>query len=212
MPDEMELKDLSAVKATEYAEYDADSDTTNADTDSSSPSDNTVAIWCWVAASISRLSLWSALLILSPRLLLFAAEEGQTLTPLESFLALHFGILLAGTALSLVLYIPSALPVPTRAPKGPPIHPLLVPLTSVTLLSSFLSYNTSGAGGLPIAFALCTGTIGIWGLWTVTFAGTSLISKKTGADKHTSAFIFGNKSAASVQKKQWKKEQKAKGR
>ncbi|TFY72657.1 hypothetical protein EVG20_g335 [Dentipellis fragilis] len=207
MLDEMELKDLSATKATEY---DADSDTTNTDSDSSNPSDNTVAIWCWVAASI--LSLWSALLILSPRLLLFAAEEGQTPTPLESFLALHFGILLAGTALSLVLYIPSALPVPTCAPKGPPIHPLLVPLTSVTLLSSFLSYNTSGAGGLPIAFALCTGTIGIWGLWTVTFAGTSLISKKTGADKHTSAFIFGNKSAASVQKKQWKKEQKVKGR
>jgi len=33
------------------------------------------------------------------------------------------------------------------------------------------------------------------------------VSKKTGADKHTSSFIFGNKSAASLQKKRWKKEQ-----
>jgi len=44
------------------------------------------------------------------------------------------------------------------------------------------------------------------------FANASLYSQKTGADKHTSAFIFGNKSAASVQKKAWKKQQNAQGK
>lgn len=42
------------------------------------------------------------------------------------------------------------------------------------------------------------------------FEGTSRISKKTGADKHTSAFLFGNKQAASLKKKEWKKTQREK--
>jgi hypothetical protein len=40
------------------------------------------------------------------------------------------------------------------------------------------------------------------------FAGSSYISKKTGADKHTSTYLFGNKKAASAQKKEWKERQK----
>jgi hypothetical protein len=39
----------------------------------------------------------------------------------------------------------------------------------------------------------------------IVFAGPPLLSKKTGADKRTSAFIFGNSSAASVLKKEWRK-------
>jgi hypothetical protein len=46
----------------------------------------------------------------------------------------------------------------------------------------------------------------IWGLQLL-FAGPSVISKKTGADKRTSAFIFGNRSAASLRKKEWSKQQ-----
>ena len=38
------------------------------------------------------------------------------------------------------------------------------------------------------------------------FEGTGNYSNKTGADKHTSSFLFGNKAAASHQKKLWKKE------
>jgi hypothetical protein len=45
----------------------------------------------------------------------------------------------------------------------------------------------------------------------IIFAGSALVSRKTGADKHTSAFIFGNKASASEQKKIWKLEQKEKG-
>jgi len=40
------------------------------------------------------------------------------------------------------------------------------------------------------------------------FANSSSISKTTGADKHTSAFLFDNKAAASSQKKAAKKEDK----
>ena len=42
----------------------------------------------------------------------------------------------------------------------------------------------------------------------VLFAGSASISRKTGADKHTSRFLFNNKAAASAQKKEWKKRQK----
>ncbi|ETW85880.1 hypothetical protein HETIRDRAFT_311279 [Heterobasidion irregulare TC 32-1] len=161
--------------------------------------DATLASWSWAAASL--LGAWSSALIFFPRALLFAAEEGQTLTPLEGFLALHFGILLAAVSLALILNIPSAQPIPQRLQHTPPSHPLLVPLTSVALLSAFLSYNTRTAGSLPFLFSLCTGTVGIWGLWAVIFAGPTRVSHKTGADKHTSAFIFGNKAAASVQKR-----------
>ncbi|KAI0273743.1 hypothetical protein BC834DRAFT_816313, partial [Gloeopeniophorella convolvens] len=147
-------------------------------------------------------------LIFFPRILLFAAEDSQQLTPLESFLTLHFGLLLACAAAGLVVNIPSSFPVSTREQKDPPAHPLIVPMTCFSLLSAFLSYNTTGAGSLPILYAICIGFMGVWGLWAITFAGPVSISRKTGANKHTSAFIFGNKSSASEQKKRWKQEQR----
>ncbi len=108
-------------------------------------------------------------------------------------------------------------------------------MVSFFLLSAFLSYNTAGAGSLPKVYSACTGVVGIWGLWVVscflngtavattvpdptsrptrqiTFSGPAVVSRKTGADKHTSAFIFGNKFSASEQKKRWKREQQKKG-
>ncbi|EIM90102.1 uncharacterized protein STEHIDRAFT_153936 [Stereum hirsutum FP-91666 SS1] len=167
--------------------------------------DSTLSAWSWVAASI--LSLWSIMLMLFPRFLLFAAEEGQTLTGFESFLSVHFGILLAGVSAGLIIHIPSAHPVP-RLEDTTPNHPLLVITTVTTSLSAFIAYNTPGLGGLPVLYSACTGTIGLWGLWAITFGNAGLISNKTGADKHTSSFIFGNKSSASAQKKAWKKDQK----
>jgi hypothetical protein len=133
-------------------------------------------------------------------------------------LALHFGLFLAFSAVGLVTNIPSSLTDPESSPareardNGSAAHPLIVPITSFSLLSAFLSYNTTGAGNLPKFYSACTGLVGIWGLWVITFAGPKLISRKTGADKHTSAFIFGNKSSASEQKKWWKREEKGKGR
>jgi len=131
-------------------------------------------------------------------------------TPLEAFLALHFGLLLAFSAVGLVINIPSAVAVPQPDNKDPQTHPFIVPIASFSLLSAFLSYNTAGIGSLGIFYTACTGLLGIWGLWVILFAGSSTFSRKTGADKHTSAFIFGNKSSASEQKKRWKREQQKK--
>jgi len=77
-------------------------------------------------------------------------------------------------------------------------------------VSSFASYATpsSEIGSLGAVFSVFMGFIGVWGLFLVIFAGPASYSKKTGADKHTSAFLFGNKNAASVIKKEWKKAQK----
>jgi len=46
-------------------------------------------------------------------------------------------------------------------------HPLLAPITGASLLMSFSAYNTSGIGVLSTVFSMITGTVGLWGLWTV---------------------------------------------
>ncbi|KAL0946578.1 hypothetical protein HGRIS_012780 [Hohenbuehelia grisea] len=170
--------------------------------------DETIPVWTWASAIL--LLVMSACLTIFPRLLLFISETATGderrpgLTPLEAFLALHFGIWLAATAAALVLNIPST-STSASAANSAPSHPLLAPLTAASLLTSFISYNTNNVGALSFIVFIGSGTIGLWGLWTILFAGSSLVSRKTGADKRTSSFLFGNKSAASVQKKEWKK-------
>jgi len=188
----------------------------NYDSDDAAGRDYTISIWAWTSAIL--FFLLSLCLVLSPRLLLFVSETASNterrtaLTPLESFFALQFGILLSALAMALIFNIPSASP---AAPKGPHTtsnHPLLVPVGLACALTAFLSYNTSKVGPLAFIFFLGSGVIALWSLWVIVFAESSLVSKKTGADKHTSSFIFGNKSAASSQKKRWRKEQKAEGK
>ncbi|KDQ07790.1 hypothetical protein BOTBODRAFT_38471 [Botryobasidium botryosum FD-172 SS1] len=173
--------------------------------------------WAWATAA------WFALLavplLFFPRFLLFLSspstpelqhEHRDILTPLESFLSTHLGIGLLATALSLITSIPQDAPVsPLPGMKGMS-HPLMVPLTTALLLSSCIAYNSSSADVAPLARVLYVGggTTGLWGLWTILFAGSSSISKKTGADKRTSRFLFWNKTAASAQKKEWKQQQK----
>ncbi|KAI0780905.1 hypothetical protein BD413DRAFT_600404 [Trametes elegans] len=158
----------------------------------------------------SRLLVLAVPLILFPRLLLFLSETGEerrvTLTPLESFMALHVGIVLFALAIALVLDVPSS-PLEQGPRRGSLGHPLLGPLSGACLLVSFIAYNTTSVGALSTPIFLGAGTIGLWGLWAILFAGSSSISRKTGADKRTSRFLFGNKAAASAQKKQWRKSQ-----
>ncbi|KAI0006135.1 hypothetical protein BJV74DRAFT_758145, partial [Russula compacta] len=166
--------------------------------------ESTTASWTWATSAI--MLGWSCALIFFPRSLLFAIGQSQRLTPLESFLALHFGLLLAFSVVGLVVNIPSSALLPPRD-KGPPTHPLIGPMVSFSLLSAFLAYNTSGAGSLPKFYSACTGLLGIWGLWVIIFAGPKLISRKTGANKRRSAFNFGNIFSASEQKKRKQKGQ-----
>ncbi|KZV69489.1 hypothetical protein PENSPDRAFT_652342 [Peniophora sp. CONT] len=168
--------------------------------------DATAASWSWFSGSI--LAVWSSVLILFPRILLFAAEEGQQMTPLESFVCLHFGLFLFAVAAAIVFNIPSAHPVPTRDQSDPPMHPLAYSMSLFSLLSALLAYNTADVGALSTMFALSMGSIGVFGVWAITFAGPGTRSKKTGADKHTSRFLFGNKASASMQKKRWREELK----
>ena len=64
---------------------------------------NSLAIWSWLSAA--PLTILATTLTFSPRLLLFLSETAVSLTPLEAFLALHFGIFLAALALTLVLNV-----------------------------------------------------------------------------------------------------------
>lgn len=68
---------------------------------------NSLAIWSWLSAAL--LTVLAATLTLSPRLLLFLSKTvvSESLTSLEAFLALHFGIFLAALALALVLNVRS---------------------------------------------------------------------------------------------------------
>jgi len=177
--------------------------------------DYTISTWAWTSSTI--FILLALCLIAAPRLLLFVSETASytdrrtTLTPLESFLAIQFGILLSALSIALIFNIPSTSPAPDQRCTSPN-HPLLIPVGFACALTALVSYNTSGVGPLASIFCLGSSIIALWSFWVIMFAGSSSVSKKTGADNHTSSFIFGNKAAASSQKKQWRKEQKAGGK
>jgi len=215
MSSEIEMNDLSQPKGapTELG----NEEILDLDLDDAARRDYTISIWAWTSATL--LFLLALCLILSPRLLLFVSETASNtdrrtaLTPLESFLALQFGILLSALSMALIFNIPSTSPeAPNKHALATPNHPLLVPVGFACILTAFLSYNTSTVGPLAFIFFLGSTVISLWSLWVIIFAESSSVSKKTGADKHTSSFIFGNKAAASSQKKRWRKEQKAEGK
>jgi len=150
------------------------------------------AYWAWATAG--WFSLVALPLLLFPRFILFLATPSKdlvardTLTPLEWFLSVHTALLLLGLALGLIMAIPNHTP--------------------LLLLSSFLAFNTpsSRLGPLGILLSCGNGAMGVWGAWVLVFGGGGHFSRTTGADKRTSAFLFGNKSSASEVKKAWKKE------
>ncbi len=93
-------------------------------TDPQEVRESSSASWAWAASAMfvarhiissdghsdnprprSSLFVWSCALIFLPGVLLFAIGQSQRLTPLESFLALHFGLLLALSAAGLVVNV-----------------------------------------------------------------------------------------------------------
>ncbi|KZT42026.1 hypothetical protein SISSUDRAFT_141923 [Sistotremastrum suecicum HHB10207 ss-3] len=204
-----EMQDLSQQAKTKQTGSDSQHDTgEKLAKEVSNASD--VAVWAMSSASILFLS--AVFLFASPRLLLFlssssSAEHRDALTPLESFLSIQLGLLLLAVSVCLIIAIPSGEPI-SRVQEGRG-HPLLYPLTASCGISAIVSYNadSSKTGGLGVVVFLISSVIALWGFWVVLFEGSSLVSKKTGADKRTSAFLFWNKNAASLQKKELKRRQ-----
>jgi len=160
-----------------------------------------------------RLILQSIPLLLFPSFLAFLARSGPQqdvlLTPLERFMAINYALLLLATALCVIIATPSPSPLSDRPTTTIATgHPMLVPFTVLCLAGAFIGWNYRDIGSLGVLFSLGNGVVGAWGFWTMLFAGSASFSRKTGADKHTSRFLFNNKAAASAQKKEWKKRQK----
>ncbi|KAG8759038.1 hypothetical protein FRC14_006870 [Serendipita sp. 396] len=167
--------------------------------------DGTLSLWTFGVASIA--TVMSIPLLFFPRVLVFLSETGMDLSPLEKFISNQLGILLLVLAAGTM----------TSAPDGTSTasdnlstesHPLLAPVSVGASLSAIVAWNSKGVGSLGTFLCFGNGIIGAWGFWAMLFAGSSRVSKKTGADKRTSAFIFGNRTAASSQKKAWKTRQK----
>ncbi|TVY18803.1 hypothetical protein LARI1_G001888 [Lachnellula arida] len=93
--------------------------------------------------------------------------------------------------------------------EADPKAPYAVPTLTISLLyhsaSAFFlyaRYNTSGQSSFALG-AIAYAALASVGLWCVLFASSGgRISRKTGADKRTSGFPFGNKESASAKKKQ----------
>ncbi|KAG2158195.1 uncharacterized protein EDB93DRAFT_653401 [Suillus bovinus] len=202
MSNDIELDDFSGRTRTAHSNNGPDIGSVD-----ESRQDGAICLWAWFSAAI--FIIFSTSLMLFPRFLLFMAEPsgGRTLlSPLESFLAAQLGITMGAVALTLVVTIPNTSPIDFQHGQHVNSHPLLVPVTSASVLLAFLSYNKSDVGSLGNFIFLGSSFVGLFGLWVLLFAGPSVISEKTGADKRTSAFIFGNKNAASIRKKEWSKQ------
>jgi hypothetical protein len=207
MSNDIELEDFSSRRRTAYSD-DGTTGVGSVDETFTSRQDGAIGLWAWISAAF--FIVFSASLTLFPRFLLFMTEPSggrNVLSPLESFLAEQLGIVMGAVALTLVVTIPNASPVGFQHDENVNSHPLLVPVTSASVLLAFFSYNESGIGSLGKFIFLGTSFVGLFGLWVLLFAGPSVISKKTGADKRTSTFIFGNRNAASARKKEWSKQQ-----
>ncbi|KAI0664785.1 hypothetical protein C8Q70DRAFT_939714 [Cubamyces menziesii] len=143
MSNEIELDDLS--KRSSHPTTQLPGKALPEDVDVLSPKDDgVITAWTWASAMI--LLVLAVPLILSPRLLLFLSETGNerraALTPLESFMALHTGLLLFALSLALIFNIPPDDMEVTTTGQGRG-HPLLGPLSGACALISFIAYNTS---------------------------------------------------------------------
>lgn len=56
---------------------------------------------------------------------------------------------------------------PTDFQRDVNTHPLLMPITSTSVLLAFLSYNKSGVGSLGSFIFLGSAFVGLFGLWVV---------------------------------------------
>lgn len=201
----LELDDLSKKPPATADVTDHDNDGVDDDNDDSS-----------YAIPSLILTLVSLVFVFFPGFAFYLAssDAGHAATPLERFLLAQLGIYFFVMAASLLLRV-FLIHYPTYSTLNhtqTSRHPLLIPLTLGSSISAFLSYNTTSAvGSLATFFFLSQLALSLWGFYSLLFGNEPADlhrSKTTGADKRTSSFIFGNKAAASIQKKEWRKRMK----
>jgi len=89
-----------------------------------------------------------------------------------------------------------------KAPYAVPTLTISFIYHSAAAFYSYAQYTTTGQTTFILGTIGSAGLAAI-GLWCILFASSSgRISRKTGADKRTSGFPFGNKESASAKKRQ----------
>jgi len=168
--------------------------------------------------SCGWLLLQAGPLILSPTMMVtLLSPEAREPTVLEEYFSRSLGMTLFTLGIMIVLLtgsvpLTSSISDTTSAgvttEESDPTAPYAVPtLTISTLYHSAIAffcyarYNTSGSTSFALG-SLGSAALATVGLWCILFAsGSGRISRKTGADKRTSGFPFGNKESAREKKK-----------
>lgn len=89
-----------------------------------------------------------------------------------------------------------------KAPYAVPTLTISFAYHSAMAFYCYASWTKSGQSAFALG-AMGSGGLAAMGLWCLLFASSNgRISRKTGADKRTSGFPFGNKESASSKKKQ----------
>jgi len=175
--------------------------------------------YAYTYGTFGWLTLQAAPLIVSPTIIVtLLSPEAREPTILEEYFSRSLGITLFTLGIMIVLLTGSvpltssisdttSAGVTTEAsdPKAPYAVPTLTISTiyhSALAFFCYARYNTSGSTAFALG-SLGSASLATVGLWCILFASSSgRISRKTGADKRTSGFPFGNKESASSKKKQ----------
>ncbi|KAL3420806.1 hypothetical protein PVAG01_07251 [Phlyctema vagabunda] len=168
------------------------------------------------------LYLQAAPLIVSPTIIItLLSPEVREATALEEYFSRALGLTLLALG-SVVVLLTGSVPLTSSISEttnagvttedSDPKAPYAVPTLTISMLyhgaMAFFTYARWTTTG-QTTFALGTagyGSLAMIGLWCMLFATSSgKISRKTGADKRTSGFPFGNRESASAKKQVYKK-------
>ncbi|KAF8865457.1 hypothetical protein BDZ45DRAFT_736019 [Acephala macrosclerotiorum] len=174
--------------------------------------------YSYTYGSAGWLFLQAAPLIATPTIILTAlSPDVREPTPLEEYFSRSLGITMLVLGIMIVLLagsvpLTSSFSDTTNAgvitEASDPKAPYAVPTLTISFLYHsamaifcYARYNTSGQTAFILG-SIGFGGLAAVGLLCILFASSSgRISRKTGADKRTSGFPFGNKESASAKKK-----------
>jgi hypothetical protein len=136
-------------------------------------------------------------------------------TDLEEYFSRSLGITLLALGTLVVLLsgsVPLTSSLNATTDDEDPKAPYAVPTLTISFIYHaamafycYANYSTSGQSAFALG-TLGSSTLAAIGLWVLLFASSKgRISRKTGADKRTSGYPFGNQESASARKKQLRK-------